>query len=129
MRKHVNPLALVFYAGRSINQFGDLKMNSKITAALLVFFGMIGIVAIGAVWRGYILTVLWGWFVVPTFGLPALGVAAVIGISLIVAFMTMSTKTDNEEGDAYEKLGKLLGRMILVPLIALGMGWAVQLFM
>lgn len=38
----------------------------------------------GAAWGGFTLSVLWGWFVVPLFGLPALSIAQAFGLALVV---------------------------------------------
>jgi hypothetical protein len=35
--------------------------------------------------RGVLLSMLWGWFMVPTFGLPALGVAQSVGVSIVIS--------------------------------------------
>lgn len=36
---------------------------------------------------GYVLSVLWGWFIVPTFGLPLLTIPVAIGVMLVVAYL------------------------------------------
>lgn len=48
---------------------------------------------------GYTLSVLWGWFIVPMFGLPALAIPAALGVMLIATYLTkgVPTKAEQEE--------------------------------
>ena len=58
----------------------------------LVFVGGIVCVAlamaIGSIFNGYALSVLWGWFVVPVFGLPQISIVPAIGIAIVVSYLT-----------------------------------------
>lgn len=85
---------------------------------------------LGVIWRGYVLTVLWAWFIVPTFKLPTLATAPAIGLAAIVSYMqpTCATPERNEKTSA-EKLSGYLARMFGTPLAALGFGWIVHKFM
>lgn len=42
----------------------------------------------GAMLNGYVLSVVWAWFIVPVFGLPEISVAQGLGIALVVGMMT-----------------------------------------
>ena len=57
----------------------------------------------GAFWAGLAASVLWGWFVVPIFGLPAIGVAQAYGLALVLrSFRGMipeDSKTDKSAGE------------------------------
>lgn len=59
----------------------------------------------GAFWAGLAASVLWGWFAVPIFGLPALGVAQAYGIALVLrSFRGMThedSKTDRSAGEVF----------------------------
>lgn len=78
-------------------------------------------------WYAYVLTVIWGWFVVPLFGLPALDIWAAIGLSLVINYMWKTTPENNDENDdeSMDRLIKVLGYCLVRPLIALGIGWIV----
>ena len=78
-----------------------------------------------AIWGGYVLSILWGWFFVPVFGLPTLSVPQAIGISLIVGFLTYHYQY--EEDDEEVLLKRIVG-IFLVPLECLIIGWIVHLF-
>lgn len=82
-------------------------------------------------WRGYVLSVLWAWFVVTTFEAPALSIPAAIGLSLVVGFLTQQyqqTKTDNDQ-DQTIRIIVGLGITIGAPAFALLMGWIVRWFL
>lgn len=92
--------------------------------------GLLGLLAIGAVWKGYVLTVLWGWFVVPTFGLPVLAIAPAIGLSLVVSFLThQSDATKEQDGSSSERFAKSVAHALLMPAMVLGIGAVVRQFM
>jgi len=77
-----------------------------------------------ALLNGWVLSVLWGWFVVPTFGLPSLSVVEAIGIALIAAFLTHQYHSVPKE-----KTREYYLILFFSPLIALFIGWLVHLFM
>lgn len=98
-------------------------------ANLIVFVGMFGLLAIGAIWNGSALTVLWGWFIVPTFSLPALTLAPAIGVALVVNFLTHQAKSEPKGEDKTEQLLKSIVHMALKPAMALAIGWVVKQWM
>lgn len=99
-------------------------------AAFGGFVGLIGLLAISSLWRGYVLTVLWAWFVVPTFGPPALAIAPAIGLAMVVSFLThQSDATKEPEGDFSARMAKALAYALVMPAFVLGIGWIVQRFM
>lgn len=52
------------------------------------------------IWNGYVLSILWGWFIVPTFEAPTLSVGYAIGFTMIVSYLTHPInlfKKDNKE--------------------------------
>jgi hypothetical protein len=88
------------------------------------------IVAVGSVVRGWVLTMLWAWFVVPTFGAQPLEIAPAIGCALVVSYLTHQPGPTNESaGNLEDVFGRLIGHTMLVPFIALGFGWIVKQWM
>ena len=94
-------------------------------AALIIIFWAITIIAFAAILRGYVLSVLWSWFVIPTFSLPPLSIPVAIGIGLILAFTTHQTSIKKEDKSAGERFADA----IINPLMLLLIGWIVTLFM
>ena len=79
-----------------------------------------------AVFGGWVITMLWGWFVVTTFGVAPLSIVAAIGLGLFVNFFTKHPRPS----DASEEVGDFNRKMIWIkPLVFLIAGYIVQLFM
>lgn len=95
-------------------------------AAFNVFAGVVIVplvLAATSIWRGFVLSILWGWFLVPL-GMPPLTVAYAIGVSLIVGFLTVRHSKEDEQPE----YGKAMLRVTLVPAFALAFGWIVSRF-
>jgi hypothetical protein len=89
---------------------------------------------ISAFWSGYVLSVLWTWFVVSQFSdAPRLSVAGAIGIAIIVGYLTKqddaSSSKANDLRTTEEKLFETGALLVLKPAFALFIGWIVQLFL
>lgn len=87
---------------------------------------------LSAIWSGFVLCKLWAWFIIPTFGLPALSVGVAIGIALLINYLTAqplsNSKQDNGKS-ASEKLWEAILVPLLRPAISLLFGWIVTLFL
>lgn len=97
--------------------------NMKIVGYIISF---VALIVFGVLWSGYALSILWGWFVVPTFHLPALSIPAAIGISMIVSYMTHQRPPEDKDVSSTEKLVKAGIQLTLKPAFALGFGWIVR---
>ncbi len=98
---------------------------------LLAVVGFPAILALSAMWRGYVLSILWGWFIVPFFGAPAISVPVAIGVSLLVAMLT-NHKTGNEaekEEAAAARFASAIVFAFIGPAIYLLLGWIVTKFL
>lgn len=100
-------------------------------AALIVVFGVFAtifaVLAAGVIVNGYVLSILWVWFVVPL-GLPVISVAHCIGIAMVSSWLTYQHQTTKEE-DKEKALENLLIVFIIRPLAVLGIGYIVKQFM
>ena len=98
---------------------------------LLAFVGIIVLGVVGSVFNGYVLSILWGWFMVPTFHLPTLSVAPAIGIAMVIGYLTKQESPDVEEKERSTgmKVARFVAQIIMKPLVALAFGWVVHLFM
>lgn len=75
--------------------------------------------------NGYVLSVLWGWFAVPVFGLPALSIPQALGVQVLASFLVKHPQKDIEDKDRVE-------RLMLYTMRAFGwlfVGWIVQMFL
>lgn len=78
----------------------------------------------------WVLSILWGWFIIPVFDVDPLSIPLAIGLSLVSGMFRSSPKpTNNESKDAVSLAGWAFGVMFLQPLILLLFGWIVTWFM
>ena len=88
--------------------------------AALLFFS--------AVWSGYVLTILWGWFIVPAFKLPVLSIPVAIGMTLMIRYLTRGggSHTKKEENEEWYMTFFMA---FAKPLVVLFFGWIVVQFL
>lgn len=107
----------------------------KIIAVLAAFLGIVirvaALMVACSILNGYVLSVLWGWFMVPVFHLPQLPVAPAIGLALIVSYLTYQPEPNyqEEEETAGQRFARSTSLVLGRPLLALLFGWIVHLFM
>lgn len=91
----------------------------KKVLALLGFAtaGVLLLCVLAVLVRGLCLSILWSWLIAPVFGLPALGVAPAIGLTVFLNFLLNHKKEEQTLADVF-----------VAPLFALGVGWAIHLF-
>ena len=94
--------------------------------AFLLIIGIILVLALSTMWSGFILSILWGWFIVPIFGLPTLSVTAAIGVALTFGYFIRGLATAHVDK---EKTGELIISAFTTSLIFLFIGWIVKSFM
>lgn len=92
---------------------------------LLVIIGTIALTFGTAVLKGWVLTKLWVWFIIPIFHLPVLGIAQAIGISLIMHYLTNENPDRKDDRKWFESVATA----VVMPFIVLLMGWIVTLFL
>jgi len=111
------------------------KNNStnEFSTGCLAILGAIALIPIliatSALLNGWVLTKLWGWFIVPAFELPSLTLLPAIGIGLVVSLLTHQHVHNDYGDDKAKALASALGAMILSPLMSLAIGYIVTLFM
>lgn len=99
----------------------------------LACFGAVILVVVATVVasivNGWVLSTMWGWFVVPFFDLPQMSIPYAIGIAMLVRMLVNTTiNYDTKEKDTSTKVGEWIG-VILYPFLVLFMGWIVTLFL
>lgn len=88
------------------------------------------IASFGAIFlKGFVLSKLWGWFLVPL-GVPEIGFAHSIGVCILISFLTFqnikSYVDDNKTAE--QRAGEYIGWIILYPLLTLLFGFLASLF-
>lgn len=109
--------------------------NKTLTAGVAASALLGGIAAIvlgmvwGAAWSGLTLSVLWGWFVVPAFSLPALSVAQAYGIALVVR---AAHGLKDAESKSKDSAGVAMAKLFVLPPFVCGLflllGWVAKSF-
>lgn len=101
--------------------------------ALAIFGGIVGVgllMVLTSIFNGYVLNVLWRWFVVPTFDAPQLGIVPAIGVAMVVNYLVRQTHDCVKEEKGFgEKIAEGTVIAIVTPSLALFFGWIVHLFM
>lgn len=79
-------------------------------------------------WEGYVGSVLWGWFAVPTLHLPPITWLQAVGLSLVATaiFPRHISDSDGDDKTPEQLIAGVLTRMFLAPAILLLMGWFVK---
>lgn len=75
-----------------------------------------------AVWRSFVATKLWSWFVVAAFGLPQLSMPMAFGLVLVVGMFVPHASSDTKDEGLGRVVGKIIGLQLLWPAIVLLLG-------
>lgn len=87
-------------------------------------------IVIGSIWRGYVLSVLWAWFIVTTFGAKPISIAAAIGVSCVVSILTFHHRaTPKDERSAAEQMLETVVVTFFGPAFSLAFGAVVKAFL
>lgn len=88
-----------------------------LAAAVIVGFALL---------HGWAIQTLWGWFVAPVFHVQYLTLIQAIGLGLIVQTISPSPDIKQKSDDGtWASLATVVAR----PMIAVGIGWVVNMFM
>jgi hypothetical protein len=101
------------------NRIKENKMEIVLGLLLVVSF-LAFVIVVASVLNGFTLTVLWDWFIVPTFHLASLTIPQAIGLGMVISFLTYSANSKDGEVDWKVSLARY-------PII-LGIGYIIQLF-
>lgn len=95
------------------------------------FIGFVAFIIVSAIFGGWVLTILWKWFIVSTFNAPSLGIAQGIGLSLTIGFLTNKYKpTESQSKKSFsENLTEGFIGAIIQPSLVLLFGWIVKMFL
>ena len=76
---------------------------------------------------GFVFIKLYEWFIMSAFQAPKITFAQALGVMLFVGYLKPKTKKD-EEKFSIEKYGKQFLELVLMALIALGLGYLILQF-
>ena len=98
-------------------------MASILALIFLIIPAVIGL----AILRGWTISILWEWFVVP-FGLPVLGIAHAIGIAILVSLLTHPYDAKKDDRETQDATVQIITQAITC-LCTLGIGKIVTMYM
>lgn len=105
--------------------------SDKVWGCFGMFIAFVVILVLSTVLGGWVMSILWAWFVVPTLGLPAISIVEAIGLTMAIRVLVNGYgSTSNKK---YDDLSDLIANMVTVlfgmPLMLLGIGYIIHLFM
>jgi hypothetical protein len=103
-------------------------VGSRVAGCLGTLILGVGAEVAGALLNGWVLSVLWGWFLVPL-GIPPILILHAIGVGVTISLLTSHGPKGKDERTSTEKMREAIAFMFMTPLVALAMGWIVHSFM
>jgi len=85
---------------------------------------ILALLPVAVVLRAYVLSMLWGWYVVGALGAPSLSLVQAYGLSLTVAVFVEASGHSNKGDSGDDMVETFIARWIVTPILILGMGWA-----
>jgi hypothetical protein len=102
-----------------------LKVIGVLTTSLVI-------IVCGAFFSGLVLSILWGWFIVPVFHVIPITIPQAIGISLVVGMIVQQSSSGKDKEKKDDGIGLALFTAFCVatiaPLFTLGIGAIVHAF-
>lgn len=103
--------------------FQDMLAATSIVAGIMLLLSPLIFLAI--VVRTFILSTLWGWYIVHHFGVEPLPMVIAFGISLLSMYLMWPLMNHEDKRTWKQKLGT----MVAAPVLVLFMGWVGTFFM
>lgn len=97
------------------------------TLKRMVIFVFVILQIISTIFNGYVLKILWGWFLVPILNAPVLTIAGAIGMILVTQFLTYKPSNSDDKPDA-ETIVATGVSAITYPSVGLLMGFVIKQF-
>lgn len=106
-----------------------MKENNGFACFGLLIFE-VGSVIVASIMNGWVMSILWSWFIVPLFGLPLLSIPQSIGFALVIGILTKNqTNSNSKDKDTSTLVAEIIGYGVFSPLLFLFMGWIIKLFL
>lgn len=93
----------------------DESLTTLVGQALLIFGS--------SVYKAWVVTMLWAWFVVTVFGAPPIGIAVVMGLTLLARFVGLPS-VDFKDLDT---VGEHVAASVILSTIVLSVGYLVHI--
>lgn len=87
------------------------------------FFFFVGFTVVEVLLHGIVISILWGWFMAPTFGLPKITIPVAAGIAILIS--TITNQYVHREEETLLKVGVY---NLVMPVMAFIVGWILHFF-
>ena len=85
---------------------------------------------LGAIFKGYIFTHLWRWFLVPNFNFPQISTVQAVGVALILShLLSHRDGKDRSKTSTVEDFIEVVAYSFILPLYYLLIGWIFSHYM
>lgn len=105
-----------------------MKSRHTLESCLILLFATISAMVVGATLNGYVISIIWGWFIVPKFGLPSLTIAEAVSVVLVVRAIANQVSKTSNTANFEDWLSDFIAYSIVGPFMILGFAWIVLLF-
>lgn len=103
-------------------------MKKDSGSCLILAFATLAAMVVGFALNGFVVSVLWGWFVVTKFELPPLTIPEAIAMVIVARTIACPPNKSNKVQDWEEWLSDFIAYSIAGPLMILAIAWIVRLF-
>lgn len=103
---------------------GEVAFMGAIAPVLIALMGVLS--APFVIWKSYVITILWSWFVVPYFNLPPLSIWLVYGLMTLYGIFKSDYTVKKEQDDTNWKSTFVM--LLLGPAMSLGVGYLIHHF-
>lgn len=101
-------------------------MKTRKEDGLLVLFWTLLAFVPMMLYRGWLLTFIWAWFITVAFGLPVPSVWVLAGLLLVVSYVKGAGESaDKTEYTGAEFIGRTITSGIVYPSVGFGMCWVI----
>lgn len=109
------------------------KLKQDKTGMAITMLVLLCLTLPSALWSGFVLFKLYGWFILPIQGAPTVTIGNMIGVSLILNFILYNiSRTSSSIMEKAESWADVFSdsftRMLMVPATFLFLGWLYQIF-
>lgn len=120
--------------GKHSNLNRKLKTTTKGSYIMIEFFSILSIcivlLVLGVIWRAFVFTKVWAWFIVPQFGVDQISLVPAMGVCLVIGFCTYHYRREpKDDRTQKEIIAQACGLMFLHPALVLLIGWIINLWM
>lgn len=92
------------------------------SAGLGVFVTCVALIFLGALMRGWVLSYLWAWFLVPL-GAPPLTFSHAVGVAFVIVYLTHQWYPAEQKRSWSEIISNALTYSLIAPLSVLAIAW------